>query len=148
MHSEFIAVLSSFIRMLAQGVGSRPIVAVGTTSVRTLESLYHAGCLIAAGRWDGEVPQWSPYEEDANMLDAKFALTALADYLESRGEETFVARTRIIIAPGYKYQVVDKMITNFHQPESTLLLLVCAFIGDGWRDAYRHALSGTLNMDR
>lgn len=146
MHSEFIAVSSSFIRMLAQGVGSRPIVAVGTTSVRTLESLYHAGCLIAAGRWDGEVPQWSPYEEDANMLDAKFALTALADYLESRGEETFVARTRIIIAPGYKYQVVDKMITNFHQPESTLLLLVCAFIGDGWRDAYRHALSGSYRF--
>lgn len=146
MHSEFIAVSSSFIRTLAQGVGSRPIVAVGTTSVRTLESLYHAGCLIAAGRWDGEVPQWSPYEEDANMLDAKFALTALADYLESRGEETFVARTRIIIAPGYKYQVVDKMITNFHQPESTLLLLVCAFIGDGWRDAYRHALSGSYRF--
>lgn len=141
MHSEFIAVSSSLIRKLSEAVGVRPIVAVGTTSVRTLESLYHVGCLIAAGRWDGEVPQWSPYEEGANKLSAKCALSALADYLESREEETFVARTRIIIAPGYEYKIVDKMITNFHQPESTLLLLVCAFIGDGWREAYDHALA-------
>lgn len=141
MHSEFIAVSTSFIRKLSETVGKHPVAAVGTTSVRTLESLYHAGSLIAAGRWDGEVPQWCPYEEDANKLSAKDALSALADFLESRGEDTFVARTRIIIAPGYEYRIVDKMITNYHQPESTLLLLVCAFIGEGWRDAYDHALA-------
>lgn len=140
MHSEFIAVSTSFIRKLSEAVGKRPVVAVGTTSVRTLESLYHAGCLIASGRWTGEVPQWSPYEEDANKLSAQEALLSLVAYLERRGEDTFVARTRIIIAPGYEYRVVDNIITNFHQPESTLLLLVCAFIGDGWRDAYNHAL--------
>ena len=113
---------------------------MGTTSVRTLESLYHAGRLIAAGRWDGEVPQWSPYEDNVDM-PADEALEALAEWLDSRGEDTFVARTRIIIAPGYKYQIVNAMVTNFHQPESTLLLLVCAFIGDGWRKAYEHALA-------
>ncbi len=140
MHSEFITVPAAIIRELAQAVGKRPIVAVGTTSVRTLESLYHAGRLIAAGRWDGEVPQWSPYEDNVDM-PADEALEALAEWLDSRGEDTFVARTRIIIAPGYKYQIVNAMVTNFHQPESTLLLLVCAFIGDGWRKAYEHALA-------
>ncbi len=142
MHSEFIAVPTVFIRELAEIVGKRPVVAVGTTSVRTLESLFHAGRLLISGRWDGEVPQWSPYEDDGDGPEASTALSALADYLESRGEDTFMARTRIIIAPGYEYKIVDKMITNFHQPESTLLLLVCAFIGEGWRKAYEHALEG------
>ncbi len=142
MHSEFIAVPTVFIRELAEIVGKRPVVAVGTTSVRTLESLFHAGRLLISGRWDGEVPQWSPYVDDGDGPEASTALSALADYLESRGEDTFMARTRIIIAPGYEYKIVDKMITNFHQPESTLLLLVCAFIGEGWRKAYEHALEG------
>lgn len=142
MHSEYIAVPASFISDLAKAVGKRDIVAVGTTSVRTLESLYHAGRLIATGKWDGEVPQWSPYEAGANDTSSKDALLALSDYLEKRGEDTFVAHTRIIIAPGYQYRIVNAMVTNFHQPESTLLLLVCAFIGDGWRRAYDHALAG------
>ncbi len=140
MHSEFIAVPLQFIRNLAIDIDNKPIYAVGTTSVRTLESLYHAGRLIAAGRWDGEVPQWSPYEPDANDISPADALKALAVWLEQRGEDTLVAHTRIIIAPGYTYRIVSGMVTNFHQPESTLLLLVCAFIGDGWREAYNHAL--------
>lgn len=141
MHSEFIAVSRDFIEELAATVGQRQIVAVGTTSVRTIESLYHAGCLIAQGRWNGEVPQWAPYEMDAEaVLSPQEALMAIVNMLKAENETTFIARTRIIIAPGYLYRIVDKMVTNFHQPSSTLLLLVSAFIGDGWRKIYSHAL--------
>ena len=142
MHSEFIAVSRTFIADLAKAVGHRPIVAVGTTSVRTLESLYHIGRLLIAGRWNGEVPQWSPYDADIADPTAAEALEAVVKYLDSRGDDTLLARTRIIIAPGYTYRIVNAMITNFHQPKSTLLLLVSAFIGDAWRDIYSHALAG------
>lgn len=141
MHSEFIAVPRAFIEELADAIEQgRKVVAVGTTSVRTLESLYHAGRLMDAGQWDGEVPQWSPYDEDANDMGTPDALRTLATRLRADGDDTFVARTRIIIAPGYSYRVVDAMVTNFHQPQSTLLLLVSAFIGEGWREVYTHAL--------
>lgn len=140
MHSEFIAVSRTFISDLADATGKRPVVAVGTTSVRTLESLYHIGCLIAAGSWDGELPQWTPYDGTAPALTAAEALRAIVAWLDSRGDDTLMARTRIIIAPGYTYRVVNAIITNFHQPQSTLLLLVSAFIDDAWREIYRHAL--------
>lgn len=139
MHSEFIAVPRSLIEELAND--RHRVIAVGTTSVRTLESLYHAGRLIAAGKWNGEVPQWTPYEEKTAETSVADALTAIVNYLESRGEETFIASTRIIIAPGYKYRIVKGMVTNFHQPRSTLLLLVSAFTGGDWRPIYDFALS-------
>lgn len=141
MHSEFIAVPRAVIAELAEAVGRRPITAVGTTSVRTLESLYHAGRLILAGQWQGVVPQWCPYDESIPCPTASEALTALSDYLAERGDDTLLAHTRIIIAPGYRFRIVDAMVTNFHQPSSTLLLLVSAFIGDDWRLAYDHALA-------
>lgn len=140
MHSEFIAVECSFIEDLAKAAGRRPVVAVGTTSVRTLESLYHIGVRVMDGCWDGELPQWAPYDRAGQWPSAQEALEALADYLRERGDDTLMARTRIIIAPGYDYRVVKAMITNFHQPASTLLLLVSAFIGPQWRDVYSHAL--------
>ena len=139
MHSEFIAVSRDFIAELADTVGRRPVVAVGTTSVRTLESLYHIGCLMHEGRWTGEVPQWSPYEGHAELTAAE-ALRAIVNHLDAQAESVLVGRTRIIIAPGYTYRIVDGLITNFHQPRSTLLLLVSAFIGDTWRTLYDHAL--------
>ena len=137
MHSEFIVVSRDLIKELADA----PIVyAVGTTSVRTLESLYHIGCLISQDKWTGEVPQWYPYEENHPELTAKEALMTLYDWLVSKGEDKLIASTRIIIAPGYKYRIVKGMVTNFHQPGSTLLLLVSAFIGDAWKEVYSHAL--------
>lgn len=139
MHSEFIAVPLTLIEELA--AGGRRVIAVGTTSVRTLESLYHAGCLIASGRWTGEVPQWYPYEADHPHLPVAEAMTAVANYLKENDLATFLASTRIIIAPGYDYKIVRGMVTNFHQPKSTLLLLVSAFIGDAWKTAYAYALS-------
>lgn len=140
MHSEFIAVNRELIAELARD--EKRVIAVGTTSVRTLESLYHAGCLIAAGEWKGEVPQWAPYEADeSRFISVGDAMQAILYYLDSRGENTFIASTRIIIAPGYRYRVVRGMVTNFHQPRSTLLLLVSAFTGGDWRPIYDFALA-------
>lgn len=140
MHSEFIAVSRELIAELARD--EKRVIAVGTTSVRTLESLYHAGCLIAAGEWSSEVPQWAPYEADeSRFISVGDAMQAILDYLDSRGENTFIASTRIIIAPGYRYRVVKGMVTNFHQPRSTLLLLVSAFTGGDWRPIYDFALA-------
>lgn len=142
MHSEFIAVDADVIRRLAKAVGDKKIVAVGTTSVRTLESLYHIGCLISQGRWDGEVPQWYPYDPSHPALTASQALEAIVEYLEKDNLQALIASTRIIIAPGYNYKLVGGMVTNFHQPRSTLLLLVSAFIGDDrWRPIYDFALA-------
>lgn len=139
MHSEFIAVPVSLIRELA--AGERRVIAVGTTSVRTLESLYHAGRLVAAGRWEGEVPQWAPYDPALPDMTTSEALSALAEHVEKQRADTFLASTRVIIAPGYRFRVVGGMVTNFHQPQSTLLLLVSAFTGGDWRPMYDFALA-------
>lgn len=135
MHSEFIAVDRELIEELA--TTNRPIVAVGTTSVRTLESLYHLGCMAAQGLPIGELEQWYPYSDNHPRLSRQEALSALAAVCGKK----LVASTRVIIAPSYDYKVVDAIITNFHQPKSTLLLLVSAFVGDNWRDIYAHALA-------
>ncbi|MBQ9295112.1 MAG: S-adenosylmethionine:tRNA ribosyltransferase-isomerase [Bacteroidaceae bacterium] len=159
MHTEHIAVHRRTIERLLAHNGEA--IAVGTTSVRTLESLYYMGVLVDLSKsplkgetsyadnslplregWGGSglhVPQWMPYEYD-NSLSTIEALTALLRYMDERGEEVLHASTQIIIAPGYKYHIVRRMITNFHQPQSTLLLLVSAFIGDAWHDVYDYAL--------
>ncbi|MBD5224621.1 MAG: S-adenosylmethionine:tRNA ribosyltransferase-isomerase [Bacteroidales bacterium] len=139
MHSEFIAVSRSLIDELAST--DRRVIAVGTTSVRTLESLYHLGCRAAQGLPVDELPQWYPYDSDHPQLSVADALKALLDRFEG---DTFVASTRVIIAPGYRYRIVKGIVTNFHQPRSTLLLLVSAFTGGGneWRSVYDHALDG------
>lgn len=138
MHSEWIAVDRSLIAELA--ATDRKIIAVGTTSVRTLESLYHIGCLISDGKQADEVPQWYPYSTARPMLSRREAFRQISDYLDENGLDVLIASTRIIIAPGYTYQVVDGMVTNFHQPRSTLLLLVSAFTGGDWRPMYDFAL--------
>ena len=137
MHSELIVVNRDLIQELAD---EKRVYAVGTTSVRTLESLYHIGCLIHQGEWNGEVPQWYPYSDNHPQLSVHDALTVLVKYLDDNGLDRIIASTRIIIAPGYRYRIVKGMVTNFHQPGSTLLLLVSAMIGDAWRDVYAHAL--------
>ena len=138
MHTEHIAVRRQTIeRLLAH---NSEAIAVGTTSVRTLESLYYMGVLASQGKEDLHVPQWMPYEYD-NQLTATEALAALLRYLDERNEEVLHSSTQIIIAPGYKYHIVRRIITNFHQPQSTLLLLVSAFIGERWHDVYDYALA-------
>lgn len=139
MHSEFISVPLSLVEELA--ATTRRVIAVGTTSVRTLESLYHIGCMIHQGTWDGELPQWYPYSDTHPQLSVRESLDAVAAYLRRNGADSLVASTRVIIAPGYRYRIVRGIITNFHQPQSTLLLLVSAFVGGDWRPMYDYALA-------
>lgn len=139
MHSEFISVRCELIEEIARC--ERKIIAVGTTSVRTLESLYHLGCRAAQGLPVDELPQWYPYDPEHPQLSVQDAMKSLLELLDSKGSDRLVASTRVIIAPGYKYRVVDGLVTNFHQPRSTLLLLVSAMIGDDWRRVYDSALA-------
>lgn len=138
MHSEFIAVPRTLIEELA--TAERDVVAVGTTSVRTLESIYHIGCLLYQGLPANELPQWYPYSDNHPHLPVKESLNAIIKHLDETGEDRLIASTRVIIAPGYKYQIVKGIITNFHQPQSTLLLLVSAFVNGDWKAMYDFAL--------
>lgn len=145
MHTEHFAVTRRTVdRLLAK---PEHVIAVGTTSVRTLESLYYIGCALARGGADESadeaftVGQWTPYDADAPTLTAEEALRAILRYLDRRGMDRLWAATQIIIAPGYPFKIVRGMVTNFHQPQSTLLLLVSAFVGGDWRTIYDYALS-------
>ncbi|MDE7471523.1 MAG: S-adenosylmethionine:tRNA ribosyltransferase-isomerase [Paramuribaculum sp.] len=144
MHREFIAADRSLIAEIATGADR--IIAVGTTSVRTLESLYHLGCMVSTGLEPDCVGQWYPYSPDHPELSAEEAFTALGDYMDHKGLKRLIASTRVIIAPGYRYRVVKGMITNFHQPKSTLLLLVSAFVDGRWREIYDYALAGDFRF--
>ena len=149
MHTEIIAVPKSAIEHIIRKLGK--IVAVGTTSMRTLESLYFIGRRLALaqkqnGQWTIDnlhIDQFEPYEPIAGSqsLEAKDALQAIVDYLDSTGQETLHAETQIMIKPGYPFRIVDQLITNFHQPQSTLLLLVSAFVNGDWKKIYDYALS-------
>ena len=143
MHTEYISVSRRVIDKLLEHGGKA--IAVGTTSVRTLESLYYLGAMVA-GRRDDEadeelhVKQWQPYDTDPQMTPVE-SLQAIADYMDKRGMEVLHAGTQIIIAPGYRYHIVREMVTNFHQPKSTLLLLVSAFVHGDWHRIYDYALA-------
>ena len=155
MHTEHIAVRLQTIEKLIQHEGKA--IAVGTTSVRTLESLYYMGIkarqLIDEGRdtGDGEelhVEQWMPYEgiQDSkfkiqNSITSNEALTSLQAYMQKHHLDVLHSSTQIIIAPGYQFHIVQMMVTNFHQPQSTLLLLVSAFVHGDWRKIYDYALA-------
>lgn len=145
MHTEYISVSRSTLQKLIAHEGKA--VAVGTTSVRTLESLYHIGITLLnnpdATEDELHVKQWQPYEmsAEASATPAADALQAIIRYLDRHGMETLHTSTQIIIAPGYEYRIVKAMVTNFHQPQSTLLLLVSAFVHGDWRKIYDYALS-------
>lgn len=139
MHTEIIAVPVSTLRIVRQRLGH--IVSVGTTSMRTLESLYWLGLRVLKGQTsDMRVEQFEPYLTDSNV-PAEQAVDALIDYLEQTNQNTLHAETQIMIRPGYIFRIVDQLITNFHQPRSTLLLLVSAFVGGDWQTIYQYALS-------
>ena len=136
MHREPFVVRRSFIEKLLEG---RPVIAVGTTSVRTLESLFYVGVSILETGSPQDVGQWSPYERTYEATTA-LALQAILAYLDSQGLDELAVGTRIIIVPGFRFRIVDLLVTNFHQPESTLILLVSAFVGGDWRTIYDYAL--------
>lgn len=138
MHREQIRVSRDFIWQLIAHPG--PVSAVGTTSVRTLESLYWLGLKLLNGQSDiAHLHQWESYEFQHHP-SKKEALTALVHYLESENISTLHSSTQLIIVPSYTFKITDAIITNFHQPGSTLLMLVAAFAGDSWRAAYDFAL--------
>lgn len=141
MHTEYISVNRSTIEKLIAHDGAA--IAVGTTSVRTLESLYHIGVTLhlhpEASEEQLHVNQWQPYET-ATDLEPTEALREIVAYLDRHQMETLHTSTQIIIAPGYHYKIVKAMVTNFHQPQSTLLLLVSAFVKGNWKAIYDYAL--------
>lgn len=146
MHTETISVrLGTIKKLIAHGGRA---VAVGTTSVRTLESLYYIGVNVRNNPDlhpdDITVLQWEPYSPERQIeyssISTVQSLSYLADYMEKHELQVLNARTQIIIAPGYKFHIVERMITNFHQPQSTLLLLVSAFVNGDWKKIYDYAL--------
>lgn len=149
MHAEWmdvtVGLIENVISHLKQG-----IVAVGTTSMRTLESLYWIGAELLEGRKPDfdhiAVPQWLPYDNAAGKHSPLHALQAVVDWLLQAHLPRLVTRTQILIAPGYEFKIVKGLVTNFHQPQSTLLLLVAALIGDEWRAVYNHALDNNFRF--
>lgn len=141
MHSEVVQIpLSTLERLLRQVEEGGIIVSVGTTSTRTLESLYYMGEHLVEGTDNPfVVQQWEPYEREHTITIAD-ALKALITHLKEGASDMLFGATQIIIEPGFRYRVVDRLITNFHQPHSTLLLLIAAIVGDDWRRIYRYAL--------
>lgn len=142
MHTEYISVSRQTIDKLIKH--NAKAVAVGTTSVRTLESLYYIGLIIEknpeANQDELHVSQWIPYEKEYDITPLQ-AIQNIADYMERNKMEALHTSTQIIIAPGYSYNIVKKIVTNFHQPKSTLLLLVSAFLKGDWKPIYEYALS-------
>ena len=150
MHTEIIAVPKATIQTIIENLGH--IVAVGTTSMRTLESLYFLGEQFYTRHMTQDtehltysVSQFEPYEKE-HALSTREALQAIVDHLEQIGEEVLHAETQIMIKPGYIFHVVDQLITNFHQPKSTLLLLVSAFVGGDWHRIYDYALANDFRF--
>ena len=150
MHTEYICVNKQTIDKLIAHGGKA--IAVGTTSVRTLESLYYMGVKLHdnpdLSEEDLHVMQWEPYEYAARLaadgtapLDTVAALREISDYLDRHSRKSLHSSTQIIIAPGFEYRIVEILVTNFHQPQSTLLLLVSAFVKGQWRRIYDYALA-------
>lgn len=154
MHAEYFTVTKSLIKNLIAHLDKK-IVAVGTTSLRTLESLYWLGVkqLAVGSRQSAEITQWEVYDHHEELISPKEALENLIRWMNEKGIDHLTAKTQIIIAPGYQFKIVKGLITNFHQPQSTLLLLVAAFTGKdlpagqaGWRKVYEYALENNFRF--
>ncbi|MGN1226617.1 MAG: S-adenosylmethionine:tRNA ribosyltransferase-isomerase, partial [Candidatus Cryptobacteroides sp.] len=143
MHREPFVVKKDFLKALRSKRSK--LVAVGTTSVRTLESLYYIGVSIIEQGEPQDVRQWDPYVRTYEY-SIEESLQAIVNYLDARGLEELKTGTRIIIVPGFKFRLVDMLVTNFHQSESTLILLVAAFVGEDWRKIYDYALSNDFRF--
>lgn len=143
MHAEYIDVTRETIEHLLAHI-DKTIIPVGTTSLRTIESLYWFGVKIKEQTLHDAIPtlsQWEAYELASYAISANDSLQALLHWMKENGRDRFVARTQIIIAPGYHFRIVGALITNFHQPQSTLLLLVAAMVGEEWKRIYDYALA-------
>ena len=143
MHREPFVVTLELLERLIERKGK--VVAVGTTSVRTLESLYYAGVSCIENGRPEDVGQWDPYSREYDYPTDE-ALNAIVDYLKANGLKELKIGTRIIIVPGFRFRLVDILVTNFHQPQSTLLLLISAFVDGDWRRIYDYALANDFRF--
>ncbi len=143
MHREPFVVTLPLLERLIDKTGS--LVAVGTTSVRTLESLYYVGVKCIESGKPSDVGQWEPYTREYPYT-VQESLNAIADYLRANGLDELKVGTRIIIVPGYEFKLVDVLVTNFHQPQSTLLLLISAFVKGDWHNIYDFALENDFRF--
>jgi S-adenosylmethionine:tRNA ribosyltransferase-isomerase len=137
MHREPFVITRDFLRRLAASLGK--VIAVGTTSVRTLESLYYIGVSCIESGAPEDVNQWAPYSR-TYPYSVSEALQALLSYMDAKDLDSLQIGTSIIIVPGYEFRIVDVLVTNFHQPQSTLLLLISAFVKGDWKRIYDYAL--------
>lgn len=145
MHTEPFSVSLPFLKSLISNIGKKRVVSVGTTSARTLESLYYIGIKCLNGGAPEDIEQWEPYNVDCDV-SANDSITALYDWMVKNSVHKLEGKTRIIIIPGYSFKIVDALVTNFHQPASTLLLLIAALIGDRWKDVYDYALNNNFRF--
>ncbi|MFN7312041.1 MAG: S-adenosylmethionine:tRNA ribosyltransferase-isomerase [Bacteroidota bacterium] len=149
MHEETIYIEWNAVNLLHHQLSNGlPVVAVGTTSMRTLESLYWYGVSLIEGNKEEivYVHQWQPYEQTITLPSAHEAFSAIVQFMNERQLKVLQGSTQIIIAPGYEFKVVDGLITNFHQPENTLILLIAAFVKNDWRMIYEHALANKFRF--
>ena len=140
MHSEPFEVSLDFLRRVRAACGGK-LIAVGPTSTRCLESLYYLGVHCIERGEPGVVEQWEPYRDEGYRYATAEALDALIDYVAQGESAKLLSRTQIIIVPGFRFRLVNNLVTNFHQPQSTLLLLIAAFVGPVWRQLYDFALA-------
>ena len=145
MHFEPFEITKSFLLKILQSLDNKDIVAVGTTSARTLESLYYLGVQCIRNGKPGFVEQWEPYNSQFE-ISTKDSIEALINWMDTMELSSFKTKTGIIIVPGFKFRIINRLITNFHQPQSTLLLLISAFIGSDWRRVYEYALSNNFRF--
>jgi S-adenosylmethionine:tRNA ribosyltransferase-isomerase len=149
MHVEWIAVTKETIATLLNTL-DKPIIPVGTTSARTIESLYWLGLKASQDPSitpdDMVVHQWDAYELPARTISPGTALTALLEWMHRQGQTRLITRTQLLITPGYNWSIAKGLITNFHQPESTLLLLVASLIGEDWKKVYDYALEHSFRF--
>jgi S-adenosylmethionine:tRNA ribosyltransferase-isomerase len=143
MHTERIFISRKTIEQILQNIGN-PVIVVGTTTMRSIESLYWHGVKILTNQGNHDViqiHQWDPYQEQYNIdIPVKTALGAVLERMEQKGMDVISGQTQLMIVPGYQFKIVDLLITNFHMPRSTLLMLVAAFIGKEWKAVYQFAL--------
>jgi len=148
MHTEFISVPKETIKAIYEN--KHPLVVVGTTSMRTIESLYYIGAKLAinpiATPHELFVSQWEPYENFFHDIEARQSLKNILDYLDRNDADHLISATQIMIVPGFRFHYADALITNFHQPQSTLLLLISAFVDDNWRVIYDYALKSDFRF--
>ena len=143
MHEEFMEVTLGTLEKLAAHLND-DIIAVGTTSLRTIESLFWLGVKTSIhpdmSVQSARLSQWDAYEIDASHLTAAQALQSLVNWMKKNDLENFYTRTQLLVAPGYRFRICRALVTNFHQPQSTLLLLIAAMIGDEWKHMYQYAM--------